>query len=186
MKDTQDAMRKYVNQDCLEPPLFHVRDCTYVHTNHIRTNRTLHKLAEKKIGPFSIIAQPSTMSFTLCLPSTICIHPVFHVSQLEPKFPNTFNNHNQPPPPPLIVNGNPEYLIKRIINLKYNQMRRHCQLSYHIKWISYPISNNPSDWILADAFDDNASKSLADVYHTQHPDKPSPEKLTKDWEKQIN
>src|SRR5258708_11750483 len=110
MKDAQDTMRKYVNQDHLEPPLFHVGDHAYIRTNHIHTNRTLRKLVEKKIGPFSIVAQPSAMSFTLRLPSTIRIHPVFHISQLEPEFPNTFDNCDQPPPPPLIVDGNPEYL----------------------------------------------------------------------------
>ena len=26
--------------------------------------------------------------------------------------------------------------------LKYNRTQRHCQLLYHVKWDSYPISNN--------------------------------------------
>jgi hypothetical protein len=107
-------------------------------------NRTARKLAEKKIGPFPIISQPSAMSFTLRLPSTIRIHPVFHVSQLEPEDPNTFADREQPPPPPLIVDGKPEYLIERIIDSKYNRVRRKCQLLYHVKWVGYPISNNPS------------------------------------------
>ena len=94
------------------------------------------------------------MSFSLQLPSTIRIHPVFHVSQLEPKFPNTFDDRNQPPPPPLIVDGKPEYLIECIIDSKYNHAHQRCQLLYHVQWVSYPISNNPLDWILADTFND--------------------------------
>jgi hypothetical protein len=62
------------------------------------------------------------MSFMLCLPSTIHIHPVFHISQLEPKDPNTFEDCKQPPPPPLIINGQPKFLIDQIIDLKYNQV----------------------------------------------------------------
>ena len=85
-------------------------------------NRTAHKLTEKKISPFLIISQPLAMSFTLCLPSTICIHPVFHVTQLEPKHPNTFEDRNQPPPPLLIINGTPEYLIEHILDSNYNQV----------------------------------------------------------------
>jgi len=46
------------------------------------------------------------MSFTLRLPSAIRIHPVFHVAQLKPENPNTFENRNQPPPPPLTLEGN--------------------------------------------------------------------------------
>ena len=175
-------MLKYANQDCIKPPPFQVGDCVYVHTDHICTNRTARKLVEQKIGPFPIISQPSVMSFTLCLPSTIRIHPVFHVSQLEPKTPNTFADCDQLPPPPLIVDGQPKYLIKCILDSKYNHTHQKCQLSYHVKWEGYPISNAPSDWILADAFNDKAGKQLTDAYHAQYSDKPSLEKLAKDWE----
>ena len=181
MQDAQATMSQYANQGRMVPPPFRVGDRVFVRTDHIRTNRTARKLAERKFGPFPIVSQPSAMSFTLRLPSTVRIHPVFHVSQLEPEFPNTFEDRKQPPPPPLIVEGQPEYLIERIIDSKYNRARRRCQLSYHVKWVGYPISNLPSDWILADAFDDEAGKVLADAYHAQHPDKPGPHKLAKDW-----
>jgi len=67
----------------MEPSPFCVGERVYVRTDHIRTNRTARKFAEKKIGPFPIISQPSPTSFTIRLPSTIRIHPVFYVSQLE-------------------------------------------------------------------------------------------------------
>ena len=120
MQDAHDTMSKYANQDRIEPPPFQVSDRVYMHTDHIRTNRIARKLVEQKIGPFPIISQPSAMSFMLRLPSMICIHPVFHVSQLEPETPNTFTDRDQLPPPPLIVDGQPEYLIKRILDSKYN------------------------------------------------------------------
>jgi len=107
---------------------------------------------------------------------------MFHVSQLEPEHPNTFTNREQPPPPPLIVDGQPEYLIERLIDSKYNRTRCRCQLSYHVKWVGYPISNAPSDWILADTFNDAAGKLLTEAYHSQFPLKPGPEKLVVDWE----
>ena len=183
MKDAQDTMQKYANQGRMEPPPFRIGDHMFIHTDHIRTNQTARKLTEKKIRPFPIISQPSLMSFSLHLPSTIRIHPVFHVSQLEPEHPNTFNDRDQPPPPPLIVDRRPEYLIERIIDSKYNRVRRRCQLLYHVKWTGYPISNNPTDWILADAFDDEPGKLLTDAYHTQYPQKPGLERLAKDWAK---
>ena len=45
------------------------------------------------------------MSFTPCLPSTICTQPMFCVFQLEPEGPNTINDHDWPPQVPVIVNG---------------------------------------------------------------------------------
>jgi len=46
------------------------------------------------------------------------IHPVFHVSQLEPVTPNTIPNCIQPPLPPVEVNGEPEYEISEILDSK--------------------------------------------------------------------
>jgi len=152
MKDAQAAMAQYANGDRMEPPPFRVGNRVYVLTDHIRTNRTTRKLAEKKLSLFPIISQPSAASFTLRLPSMIQIHPVFHVAQLEPEHPNAFDDHEQPPPPPLTVDGAPEYLIERTLDYKYNRVRRKCQLLYHIKWVDYLVSNNSSDWILANAF----------------------------------
>ena len=120
MKEAQDTTAHYANQDHMQPPPFHISNCAHVRTDHIHTNRIACKLAERKIGPFPIIFQLSPMSFTLCLPSTIRIHPVFHVSQLEPESPNTFEDQDQPPPPPIIVDGKAEYLIEWIVDSKYN------------------------------------------------------------------
>src|SRR5258708_2729589 len=43
------------------------------------------KLKIKNLGPYDVIGKPGTHSVTLCLPCQFhSIHPVFHVSQLEP------------------------------------------------------------------------------------------------------
>ena len=92
MKDAQDSMSRCANQNHMVPPPLCIGDCVFVCTDHIQMNQTAHKLAEKKIGLFPIISQPSAMFYTLHLPGTIRIHPVFHVLQLEPEFPNTFED----------------------------------------------------------------------------------------------
>ena len=88
--------------DCQQEPTpdFQIGQQVYVSTEHIHTTRPSKKLSEKYLGPFDIIAHPSTHSFTLRLPDHFCtIHPVFHVSQLEPSVLNTILNCIQPPPP---------------------------------------------------------------------------------------
>ena len=92
MQDAQDTMSCAANQDRMVLPPFQVGDRVYVCTDHIRTNCATWKLVEQKIGPFLIMSQPSAMSFTLQLPATIHIHPIFHISQLEPEDPNTFQD----------------------------------------------------------------------------------------------
>jgi len=46
MKEAQETMAQYANQDCLAPPPFHVGDQVYIRTDHICMNRSACKLAE--------------------------------------------------------------------------------------------------------------------------------------------
>jgi len=84
----------------------------------------LKRLSEKYLGPYEIIAQPSLQSFTLHLPDTIrAISSVFHVSMLEPAIPNTFPQCSEPPPAPVIIDGELEYEISKIVNFKIDCWR---------------------------------------------------------------
>ena len=57
----------------------------YVKAQFFRTTRPSKKLADKFLGPYEVIAQPGTHSVTLHLPDSLrAVHPVFHVSMLEP------------------------------------------------------------------------------------------------------
>jgi len=129
MKDAQDVMSYYANQDRMATALFCIGDRLYVRVDHIWMGRTARKLVEKKIGPFPINYQPSAMPFTLRLSSTIHIHPVFYMSQLGPDYTNTFGDCNQQPSPPLIVDGQHEYLIERIIEFGFAAIASHSTTS---------------------------------------------------------
>ena len=107
--------------DCQQEPTphYHIGQQVYVSAEHIRTTRPTKKLSETFLGPYKIIAQPGTHSFTLWLSDHLCaIHPVFHVSQLEPSVPNTIPNCIQPLPPPVKIDGNLEYEIAEILDSK--------------------------------------------------------------------
>jgi len=81
--------------------------------------RPLKKLSKKYLRPYEIIAQPSPQFFTLCLLDTMrAVHPVFHISMLKPAIPNTFQQHSEPPPVPVIIDGEPEYEIFKIVDSK--------------------------------------------------------------------
>ena len=74
-----------VDQRRSPPPTLKIGDHVYVKAKYFHTTRTSRKLAEKTLGPFEIISIPGTLSFTLRLPDQFqSVHPVFHVSQLEP------------------------------------------------------------------------------------------------------
>src|ERR1700723_801171 len=79
-------------------PDFKIGDFTFVKATFLCTTRPSKKLSEKNLGPFEIIAQVGQLLFTLRLPEQLrAVHPVFHVSQLEPATRNTILNQVQPP-----------------------------------------------------------------------------------------
>ena len=98
---------------------FKVGDQVYVKAKYFWSTRPSKKLSEKNLGPYNIIEQVGSLSFTLRLPDSMCaVHPIFHVSQLEPAIPNTIPDRIQPPPPPVEVDGEPEFKISEILDSK--------------------------------------------------------------------
>ena len=153
-------------------PDFQVGQQVYVSAEHIRTTRPSKKLSEKYLGPFDIIACPGTHSFTLWLPEHLCaIHPVFHVSQLEPLVPNTIPNHTQPPPPPVEINGEIEYKIAEILDSKINDRRR-CKLLYYVKWSGYEGTDEETSWLPATELEH--AQELVSDFHSRYLWKPGP------------
>jgi hypothetical protein len=154
-------------------PDFKVGDQVYVKAAFFRTTRPSRKLSEKNLGPFEIIAQVGSLSFTLRLPDSMrAVHPVFHVSMLEPATPNTIPNRIQPPPPPVEIDGEPEFEISEILDSKIDNRRRLCKLLYLVRWTGYEGTDEETSWILASELG-HALEIVAD-FHAAYPDKPGP------------
>ena len=132
-------------------PDFKIGDQAFVKAKYFRTTRPLRKLAERNLGPFTIIAQPGTHSITLQLPDSMkSVHPIFHISQLEPAIPNMIPNHVQTPPHPVDIDSETEYEIEEILDLKIDRQRRNCKLLYLVCWSRYKGTDEETSWLLAD------------------------------------
>ena len=126
-------------------PDFKVGDKVFVKAQFFRTTRPSKKLSEKYLRPYEIIAQPSTLSFTLHLPESMrSVHPVFHVSMLEPATSNTFSERIQPAPALVIIDGEPEYEISQIVDSKIDR-RQACKLLYKVIWLGYEDTGDESE-----------------------------------------
>ena len=140
----------------------------FFHTTH-----PSKKLVDKFLGPYEVIVQPGTHPVTLQLLDNLCtIHPVFHISMLEPATPNMIPSQVQPPPLPVFVDGELEFEITEILDSKVNQWCCNCKLLYLICWIGYAGTDEETSWILASELG-NAPKLVAD-YHVAYPAKPGP------------
>jgi hypothetical protein len=115
--EAQHHYQRSADSRQLPAPEFTVGDKVLIKAQFFWTTRPSKKLSETYLSPYEIIVCPGTHSFTLCLSNSMCtIHPVFHVSMLEPATPNSFSDHSDPPP--VVVDREPEYEISRIVNSK--------------------------------------------------------------------
>ena len=115
-----------------------------------RTTRPSKKLTDKFLGPYEVIAQPSTHSITLHLPDSLrTVHPLFYVLMLEPTTLNAIPNRVQPPPPPVFVDGEPEYEITEVLDSKMDNWCSKCKLLYLVCWTGYAGTDEETSWILA-------------------------------------
>ena len=170
-----EAQRRYsvsANRRRNPPPDFQISNKVFVKSEHIRTTRPSKKLSEKFLGPFEIIAQPGSHSFTLRLPDSMrAIHPVFHVSMLEPSTPNPYPDRTPAPEPPIIIDDELEYEISEILDSKIDKRRR-CKLLYLVRWAGYEGTDEETSWLLASEFG-HASEYISDFHHA-YPGKPGP------------
>ncbi|KAF8631091.1 hypothetical protein AX17_005165 [Amanita inopinata Kibby_2008] len=155
------------------PPQLNVGASVFVKSDHIRTTRLTRKLAEKFLGLFEIVAHPSRQAYTLQLPEHLrSIHPVFHISQLEPSRPNTILHHTQSPPPLIELEGELEYEIAEILNSKIDNRCRACKLVYLVRWAGYEGTDEETSWMLTTELD-HAQDAVSD-FHERYPAKPGP------------
>ena len=91
------------------------------------------------------------------------IHPVFHVSLLEPAADDPYPGQPQPAPPPVIVDGEEEWQVDDILDSRM----RYRRLQYLVKWTGY----DRPEW--EDARNINGLQAI-DQFHARHPEKPGP------------
>jgi len=103
MEAAQRRMVKYFNQKVAETePTFKVGGWVIVNAKNIKTRCLTKKLDYKLCGKFRIKRLIGTNASDLELPSsTGKIHPVFHISLLEPYHLNNIPGRRSPTPPPV-------------------------------------------------------------------------------------
>ena len=160
-------METSANRKRRSAPIFSLGQKVWLSRRHVGSTRPSSKLNVRRLGPFPVIGQIGTSSYRLELPSTLKIHPVFHVSLLEPHNPNTFPGRVvAPPPPPVVVDGAPEHEVATVLDSKI--VRGH--LFYLVDWVGYDESER--SWERADNMDNVADAVV--YFHATFPDRPSP------------
>ena len=170
---SQERYQVSADRNRIPAPEFRVGDKAFVKAKFFRTTRPAKKFSEKYFGPFDIINQAGHSSWTLRLPENMrAVHPVFHVSMLEPSVPNSIPNRIQPPPPPITIEGEPEYEISEILDSKLDNRRRLCKLLYLVRWAGYEGTDEETSWLPANEL--GHASEIVSEFHSRYPAKPGP------------
>jgi len=125
IKDAQRCYQIPADKRRTPAPKIEVGDYVFILARFIKSTQFTKKLSEKYLGPFEVIRKPGTHSYLVKLPNYLCaIHPVFHVSQIEPAPLSNIPNHVNPPPPPIEIDGNLEFEVAYILDSKLDRRRR--------------------------------------------------------------
>lgn len=96
ISNTQQKYKEQTDKRCIPVPEFSIGSEVYLSAKHICTTCLMAKFSEKYLGPFKVIAQPFSLSYTLQLPDYLwAVHLVFHVSQIESASLNMILNQAQ-------------------------------------------------------------------------------------------
>ena len=121
ISEAQKCYQHYTDLKRLPALKFPIGSQAYVKAEFFRTTHPSKKLSDKNLGPFEVISQAGTHSYVLRLPEHFkAVHPVFHISQLEPAHPNVIPSRIIDPPPLVVIDGEPEFEISEILDSKIN------------------------------------------------------------------
>jgi hypothetical protein len=153
-------------------PTLSIGDKVFLRVEFIQMMRPSRKLADKYLGPFEIIGVAGPMSFVLRLPDGMRrVHPVWHISQLEPAHDAHFEGHTQPPLPPIKVEGEAEHKVAGILDSKLDCWWKE-PLVYLVKWTGYEGTPDESSWEPVEYLEHVLD--LVHKFYHQHPNKPGP------------
>jgi len=144
----------------------------FILAKFIKSTRPTKKLAEKYLDPFEVIGKPGTHSYLIKLSNHLCaIHPVFHISQIEPAPLSNIPNHVNPLPPPIEIDGSLEFKVAQILDSKLDWRRRD-PLLYLVQWSGY--EGTPDEYLWTPATNLENAAELVSEFHSLYPGKPGP------------
>ncbi|MBW0588849.1 hypothetical protein O181_128564 [Austropuccinia psidii MF-1] len=138
-----NRFKRYSDKSRASPPVFDPCDIVWLSSKIIKSTRTTKKLSERCSGPFSILNKVSNHAYHLNLSSQWrSIHPVFHISHLEPVKTSTILNWHQETPPPIIIEEEEEWEVSQILD---SELKRG-KLWYLVEWKGFSRDSERSTW----------------------------------------
>lgn len=123
------------------PMHFSIGDWVMLASTNLRQQRPNKKLSDRYLGPFKVIGVVGEQAYELELPEKWTIHPVFHVSLLEPYKCRPGENPASRPEAALLDGDEEWYEIEEILD----DRRRRGRIEYLVRWTGYTPAHN--QWV---------------------------------------
>jgi len=149
-----------------------------LNAKNIRTKRPSKKLGPKLYGTFKVLEKKGSRAYRLEISPRWKIHPVFHVSLLEPYRASNRPTREQPPRDPEEIEGDLEWEVERIVKREIISYTRKVrgrnktmkELRYFVKWKGCAEDDNT--WEPAEGMG-NAQEEV-ERFHRESPEMPGP------------
>jgi transposase InsO family protein len=163
MHRAQLRYQENADEHRIPAPDYQEGDLVWLNARNWKTRRPSAKLDHRRHGPFRIIRRISPHAYRLELHDSMQVHPVFHVSLLEPAAQDPLPGQRQPPPPPVEIDGEQEWFVDSILDSRMYRRR----LQYLVKWTGFDQTN----WEPAENVDELEAVTR---FHERYPQKPGP------------
>ena len=161
----------------MEQPDIKIGDKVMLNAKNVRSKRPSKKLSPKLYGPFTVLEKRGSSSYKLEIPSRWHIHPVIHVSLLEPYRASNRPGREQPLRLPEEIEGDLEWEVEKIVKsevISYTrkvrgrnkQMR---ELRYFVKWKG--CSEDENTWEPPEGMEH--AQEEVERFHRENPEMPN-------------
>jgi hypothetical protein len=135
LEKSSERMKKYADQSRIEPPSFKPGNLVMLNGKNIKTHRIARNLDPKMYRPFEILDIISPTAVRVRLPKTLKIHPVFHVSLIEPFIKGNRNvDLNAVLKTSDPIDNAPEYDVDKLMS----STEKDGKVLYLVKWKGWP------------------------------------------------
>jgi hypothetical protein len=93
-------------------------DQVWIEGTNLRTLDPTSKLGQRQYRPFKVLKQLSDTVYCVELPKQWKIHNVFHADLITPYKETELHSPNFTQPPPDLINGEEEYKVEKILDMK--------------------------------------------------------------------
>ncbi|MBW0550261.1 hypothetical protein O181_089976 [Austropuccinia psidii MF-1] len=131
------------------------------------------------VGSFSNLEESQHSCLPPQAPISIEVHPLTHISLLEPVKTSTITNRNQEPPPPIIIEEEEEWKVSQILDSKLKREK----LWYLVEWKGLSQDSERYTWEPTESLKNCAE--MAKYFHSLYPEKPGPNSSRAWWGEEL-